>query len=305
MDAIKKPGSAQRALLAAVSAYTRHFPIGWKKDWLQRITLSLCGLSEVLAASDYGGKILLRFPNDRGMEDTFFRGALEKGTSDLIHRLLGEDDVVFDIGANVGWFTVLMGQQIKAGMCHAFEPTPDFFERLSFNCRLNELAHNVVLNRLALGDRPGSVELYTFANLGGGHTSTSKLGRTDFSVSTAPMSTLDLYLRQKNVQRIDLIKMDVEGAELSVLKGAETVFRLSPPPMWIIEMNNVTSESFGYEPHDLLRFVLQRCQCRLFRVVRGYGRLLPMQSEADYEHADNVLCLPPAHAWRLLAENTA
>ncbi|MBU6399774.1 MAG: FkbM family methyltransferase [Verrucomicrobia bacterium] len=299
MQAPKYSKSVQRTILTAVSAYTRHFPIGWKKDLLQRAALRLAGLSEVTAECDHGGRVLLRFPQDRGMEDAFFRHSLETGTADLIHRLLREDDVAFDIGANVGWFTVLMGLQVSRGACHAFEPTPDFFDRLCYNCRLNGLSDRVVLNRVALGDKEGQVQLYTFANLGGGHTSTSKLGRDDYSVSTAPMTTLDNYTTQGNIRRIDLIKLDVEGAELSVLKGAESVFRLTPPPMWIIEMNVQTSRSFGYLPEDLLRWVTQRCPCRLFRVVRGYGRMRRMKSETDFEHADNVFCLPAAHEWRL------
>jgi FkbM family methyltransferase len=288
----RKPGPMQSVLLSALSWYSKNMPIQPGKSPLQQLVLRVFGSIELMARSQYGDTFLLHFPEDHGWEDLYFRGTFETGTSELIRKVLRPGDVALDIGANLGWYTVLIAKAVGLGRCHAFEPLPELFQRLKANCEANHLEGTVELNEVALGEREGTAELYTFQNLGAGSTSLSKLGRNDYSAVSVPIVTLDSYLRARQIPRVDFIKIDVEGAEMSVLKGAGVVLRARRSPVWLIEMNVETSKSFGYAPEDLLEFLLQRNTYRFYRVVLGWGETLLMKSPRDYRHGDNVLCVP-------------
>jgi len=139
---------------------------------------------------------------------------------------------VFDVGANVGDLTTLFSRFVgRAGRVHAFEPTGEGFERLSAVCRAASL-DNVVANRLALAEREGTVRLHVY---GGQHLSwTTRAARPleEYGISVrpaateeVPATTAELYCERHQIGQIDLLKIDVEGAELQVMHGAERLLR--------------------------------------------------------------------------------
>jgi len=260
----------------------------------------------VIASSQDKSKFILSFPEDVGWQDIYFYRMFEKGTTGILRRILEENSIVFDIGANIGWYTILMAKICTRGQCHAFEPVPFIFEKLRRNCFLNNLGDNLFLNQLALGEKETTVELHTFDGLSHAHSSLSTLGRDDYSIHKAYMTTIDEYIKTNAIKRIDFIKIDVEGAELSVLQGAKTVFYLDPPPIWVIEMNKETANKFGYSSTDLLRFLERHGSYGFYRIVGAWRDIVPMKSVEDYEHGDNVLCIPSARQdkLRILCQNS-
>jgi FkbM family methyltransferase len=259
---------------------------------IQRIGRWTLDGSELIATSENGDRFSLSFPEDSGWETIYFGGAFETGTTRVILALLHDASIVFDVGANIGWYTVLAARMAPQGQCHAFEPVPRIFEKLLQNCRLNGLGDNVVANCLALGEGDGYAELYTFRGLPHGHSSRSDLGRTDFTAHRARMTTLDRYVREKAIGRVDLVKLDVEGGEMAVLRGANTLFELPSPPIWIIEMNVETAPLFDYAPEDLLEYVRARGNYQFVRIKEGWGRVHRMESLGGYAHGDNVVAVP-------------
>jgi FkbM family methyltransferase len=294
-----KPSPISTALLRAARWYSRHIPLQKGKAPLQQALVKFLGPVELTAQADGAGEFLLRFPEDSGWEALYFEGTFETGTSRALLHLIRPDDVVFDIGANIGWFTILLAKKVIRGTCHAFEPQPSVFDRLCRVCALNKVENRVVLNQLALGDHEGSVELYSFKHLGSGHASMSSLGRNDFTATSVPLLRVDTYLSKQGVSKVDLIKIDVEGAELGVLRGAQTLLHHPDPPIWILEMNIETAKVFGYVPADLLRLLQENGNYRFYRVVQGWGEVVPMKTTTDYEHADNVICVPESRWDRL------
>jgi FkbM family methyltransferase len=287
-----KPGPIAQAFLKAVSWYCRKSPLVFGKGSLQLFSLKAVGPVELLARTSRDGNYVLRFPGDHGWEPLYFEETFETGTTELLKELLRPDDVAFDIGANIGWFTVIFARGVPGGSCHSFEPQPAVFARLRQTCDQNHVGSNVTLNQAAVGDHEGMVELYIFGNLGLGQSSLSPLGHRDYSVASVPLVTLDAYLTSQKLGRVDLIKMDAEGAELSVLKGAEGVLALESPPIWILEMNTKTAQAFEYAPRDLLEFLSKRGKYHFYRIIHGWGKTLAMRSLSDFEHGDNVLCVP-------------
>src|SRR5262245_58670390 len=142
----RKPGPIASALIAGVSWYSKNFPVRKGKGPLQQGLLKILGSMELPASGGVVGKFLLKFPEDRGWEGLLFEGTFETGTSKLLKQILRRDDVVFDVGANIGWYTVLISKCVVNGVCHVFEPQPATFQRLLRNCEANDVQKNVFLN---------------------------------------------------------------------------------------------------------------------------------------------------------------
>ena len=135
---------------------------------------------------------------------------------------------IVDVGANTGLFSLLAASLQPRGQIHAFEPFPEAARRLNVNLQANGFT-NVNLVRAALSRAPGILPLYynealrltQGASLRGGAYATSKVD--------VPVLRLDDYLQQSFTDEIDLLKVDVEGAEPDVLAGAEKVISRCHP----------------------------------------------------------------------------
>ena len=134
--------------------------------------------------------------------------------------------------------------------------------------------------------------MYTFDGLYHGHSSSSTLGRSDYTATTVASTTLDNYIAERQLDRVDVVKMDTEGGEMNVLQGATALLSRPLPPVWIIEMNRETSGKFGHDPADLLDFIAERGDYSFYVVKRGWGRLQKMTSTRDYGDGDNAICVP-------------
>ena len=140
---------------------------------------------------------------------------------------LREGMTVFDVGANVGELTLLFSRSAGAsGSVHAFEPCGQTFERLEAVCRAASL-RNVRLNRLALAEDDAPVRLHVYDEDYMSWNTRAARPLEDYGIDVKPLAveevpatTLDLYCERNAVAEIDLLKVDVEGAEYQVLVGA-------------------------------------------------------------------------------------
>src|SRR5260370_39664540 len=106
------------------------------------------------------------------------------------------------------------------------------------------------------------------------------------------METLDGYVERSGIRRVDIVKLDVEGSELLVLRGARKLLQLKPPPAFVIEMNLQTSAAFGFHPSELLGFLDREASYEFLRVCGARGEVRPMTGTSDFSHGDNVVALP-------------
>jgi len=204
-------------------------------------------------------------------------------------------DVFLDIGACFGYHSIVNAIRVgQSGRVYSFEPQPEAFSQLQDNILLNCLT-NVVAERIALSDKSETLTLYRFQDLDIGHTSISPLNRNDYQIIQTPAQSLDSYLAEKNVCRIVLAKLDVEGAELRVLKGASHLLASSTPPMWILELNYETAISCGYHPREslsLLRSFGYSFYQPLWRgvLVPQISTLTEVENLDSVRHGQNILC---------------
>jgi FkbM family methyltransferase len=148
---------------------------------------------------------------------------------------------VFDVGANIGVFTVL--QATQGCRVYSFEPNPDSYSRLSRNVTSNKLSDGVRLFPTALGDVHGVGSLHVIGGgTTGGFVTPVKDGDAE-SGSVVPIATLDEIVPTLPVSSIDLLKIDAEGSEVAVLRGGERT------------LDNVQRVMIEYHSRQLLRQV--------------------------------------------------
>ena len=142
-----------------------------------------------------------------------FYGCIERYVSNFFVNLLTPASIVVDVGANVGWYTMLAAKKAKS--VYSFEPEPYSYSLLQKSVKWNRVS-NVSLFNYAIGDRnePGELAISDSSNKGG-HSLVNMVGRTKIPVA---IWRLDSVL--SNAEPIDLLKVDAEGYEPNVLEGA-------------------------------------------------------------------------------------
>jgi FkbM family methyltransferase len=166
-------------------------------------------------------------------------------TADYIKPLLKPGSVFVDVGANVGYFTLLastLGARVVA-----YEPTPSVFGRLKENVALNGFEHAELVNA-AVMDKSGTLSLHLS---GDDPEANSLFGNDPLSVSVAAVS-LDEDLAERGIDHVDLLKIDAEGAEPFVLDGASRLLSSPKPPAILVEVNAFTLSCAGLTPDDVL-----------------------------------------------------
>jgi len=152
-----------------------------------------------------------------------------------IRRHLRRGDIACDIGANKGSFTFWLSRWVHNGRVVAFEPQPNLARDLSRICSLIGLA-NVTVEARAAYSRSGEQDLYVpRGHQPGASLCCNEANAESFSVLSVPTIALDDYF--KTAERVALLKIDVEGAELAVLKGAERILRIDGP-LLVLECEN-------------------------------------------------------------------
>ena len=171
-----------------------------------------------------------------------------------ILRLLANNVDFVDLGANVGWYTLIAGTALRGrGRVHSFEPDPDNFTKLSANVARNAL-HNVAIYKWAISDRIGSGLLYRAQdNLGDHQLYDNGAGRTAVTVD---VRTLDSY-PEISRERPVIVKMDTQGSELRILRGMNELLTTHPHELVIVSeycpKMLVDNRSSPKEMIDLLR----------------------------------------------------
>jgi FkbM family methyltransferase len=204
-------------------------------------------------------------------------GLYELDTLRVIRRLLRPGMHFVDVGANIGYFTLAAARLVgPAGRVDAVEPDPLNRSRLEEHLQANGAMAQVRVRAAAASDAPGTVTLYHPTGGGHNHGEASIIaGVAGEAVETysVPAARLDELVEGGP----DLVKMDIEGAELRAIGGTTRLLGADRPPRLIIEHNVDSARAAGHEPGDLLR-AIRRVNSRY--VARWIGwRMREMSAE--------------------------
>lgn len=222
---------------------------------------SLTGISEVSWRDGVGqialddGRRFLFDPSDpvRRLYSVPLHGSFEPTETAHVRTLLRPGDVMIDVGASFGWYTILGSQLVgPGGRVHAFEPIPDTFAALIDNVDRNA-ATNVVANPVALSDTAGRRALHV-PDIGVSGSFEVHDFEDSYETFVCDVQRLDTYVAENDVRGVRLLKADVEGAEFEVLRGAEELLRRDRPALFV-EIQEHSTRRFGYEPADLFAWL--------------------------------------------------
>lgn len=232
-----------------------------------------------------------------GIDLAIYLGIFEADSVSTIRRLLSPGAVALDIGANIGAHTLPMAGSVGPnGKVYAFEPTQFAFEKLQKNINLNpDLKGRVVLEQMILGDSTTSLpdHIYSSWPLTSDSTLHQRHGGRLMRTTGAQTSSVDQYVREAGIRRLDLIKIDVDGHESAVLRGAHSTLTKMRPPI-VMEFAPYVLDEAGASVEGLCE-ILRRHRYHLYAASTGQmfpiaierlKRLLPDGSGI------NVLCVP-------------
>lgn len=242
---------------------------------------------------DFNGSQRMRLDLSEHMQRRiFWMGHYSRDVVATLKWLLRPGMHFVDIGANIGEITLTAGKIVgTTGSVTAFEPVDAVASKLAQHLLWNDLTW-CTLERLALSDRLGTAEI--FASTGNNatwdpHDGLASLHNIDQSrvpVQQVRLGTLDHYFSDHPTIAVDGVKIDIEGAELECLRGAEATLRRFQPWL-IVEVQSQTSAAAGYEQRQILDF-LAGLGYQFYKT--GNARFQAIAVD-DLSVIQNVLCL--------------
>ncbi len=241
-----------------------------------------------LAGDDYSGTVIRR-------------GGFENSEYSFVRRYLEPGMTVLDIGAHHGFYTLLASTRVgREGRVHAFEPSPRERAALLRHLRWNR-RRNVSVNALALGKEANTAQLFVVDQNQTGCNSL-RPPASDVHESCTPMAvdvvTLDSWFSGRDVRSVDFVKLDVEGGELDVLKGASAFLDRRPRPVFLVEVQDVRTENWGYPAKEIISFLAVR-GFRWFSLLPD-GSLSPLNIDSQ-RFEGNYVAWPEGHDVQRLA----
>lgn len=208
-------------------------------------------------------------PADFMQQSLFWHGCMDSW--DLFHlkSRIDAGTVFFDIGSNIGYYSLTIAQAL-AGQCriNAFEPNPSTFEKLSRNIQSNSMSAVINAHSVALSDRVETGHLVNCAGNSGASHLSSLAGGVPVAVTT-----LDAFMERSGMDRLDVVKIDVEGYEIRVLRGAQSTLSRFKPDLLIefdaprLRREGATVSNLAGELHALGYDLYQARRERLVPVV--------------------------------------
>ncbi len=256
MKKAKTDSYTKKAIAHLLRSYCKNTPIDKGKYRIQLLAQQYLKFDEKLPYEYFGAKYSLDLNTSLGAR-LFYFGDYESEDIKKCLQMLKPGSVFFDIGANIGFYSLSAANQ--GATVYAFEPNPEAFADLKHNMGFNpEL--NIQAFNLACSDREGEID-FTLAT----DSAYSSMHDTAYDWQTwkiqksqqitVPSKQIDTLVDELNIEVIDYCKIDVEGGELNVLRGALKTLSQQRVKVFQIEIDNATYRGAGYQTQDLIKLL--------------------------------------------------
>ncbi len=267
----------------------QRFPSRWRiVIWLREHSTILAECRPISIMTAFGFRMNVD-PKDFVSRHIIVNGTYEEMCGILIRDILEADSCkntcMIDVGANIGYFTLLASHVLGSdGVVHAFEASPHIYAQLEKNVLLNS-SSNVVMHRQAVTDKCGHIMFSTASCDHLGLSTIRDIGT--LACSKDVVETVDLDSLYRQMPRVSLVKIDVEGAEYLVVNGMQGLLRQHHPYV-IMELSDSFLREVCGNAKELCS-LLRESGYSLHEVV--WDGIVPL-SEPIPEQC-NVLCIPP------------
>lgn len=233
---------------------------------------------------------------DPAMRSMCFK-TYQSGITAIFKKFLREGDTFIDVGANIGYMSAFaMGLVGKTGEVHAFEPVPQYFNRLENVCKDNP-GYRFYMNRVAIGKDEGvsTIVVTNRWNIGWNTMVPDFMSKDTVKEKIEiTVSTLDNYLYSKSVKKLRLVKIDTEGYEFPVIKGFQQYLRkVEELPILVVEVNPTAYKKLNTSIADFEDFMVD-----LGYVACSIDLVLKVQI-TKFEKITDVVFLPQSIAYGL------
>lgn len=243
---------------------TKVFLLNWiRKARLRKAILKYPKNQPFIKQIEVNDYQLLALVNEEVGRQLLALGCFEKKDTEFLKTAIKQNWTCLDVGANIGYYTLLFSKLASQGKVYAFEPVPLNHHILKANTHLNN-ASNVFIENIALGTQAGRSRFFLSEDSGFSSFRNTKQQPVK-QVIIVNVQALDNYIKDRQIRKVDFIKIDVEGAEKLILEGAKNVLQNLRPKMMLIELGkgnlkiyNETANSvidflkqYGYQPYNL------------------------------------------------------
>lgn len=273
----------------ALSNFLRKLPLPKRERWARRISRSLLPpLDGKLVCPTTIGFRLVISPGDGA--NYYYDGNYELGTLRVMSHCLRKGDTFLDVGASVGQMSLhASGLVGPDGRVLAFEPHPVRGASLRLAIAINE-RNNITVFHSGLASEPGPQRLYT-ERVSPSMISTPSAENGNSFVDVEVL-TLDSALKNEQVGSVRMMKIDVEGFELEVLRGGQTLLKSKDAPILCMEHemyeNSLANLEFLASVNDYRFYNLRKRKGRM-------SKLFHVRTPSDVRRRDNVFCFLPGH----------
>jgi FkbM family methyltransferase len=244
------------------------------------------------------GVDILVDPLDWIGKSIYYYGEYEAGTRSVLKDFLHTGDVFLDVGAYIGFHACVVAKFVgESGLVYAIEPNPEIYKILLTNIHINKLT-NVSPLKIALGAEDSETRIYGYDRTNRG--AASLIRPQDINEESGKLvrvTTVDKLIENGQLRVPNLIKIDVEGFELEVLKGAKTLLEGSQAPMLCLEYSRLHPQSRG-TTRDIYTFIKSVNDYSLYRLKKGKGvpsELVRISREQELPDHDDVFCFLNGH----------
>jgi FkbM family methyltransferase len=268
-----------------VNTYSRHFPFPRRG---LKYFISLMKHTGIYGKTFHkkmpGNFYMYLNPQEHIQQQLFWYGSYESEIGELLTRIIKAGDVFLDVGANIGYFSLLVAKTEPAAKVFAFEPSSHAFEKLEKHIKDNDLKNIVAINA-AVGENDETGILFLADADNEGMSSLKEPENYSGKKQEIKIISPDNWFIRSGLEIISIIKIDVEGSELAALKGMKNIIA-EFHPLIVTEINPQTLSLFGLKKEDIFRFIYG-FRYEIYCIEKGGGIRKYVKSEED--KVENVL----------------
>ncbi len=249
---------------------------------------------DLLIKNIQGSKMYLN-PSDPGIStELFFEGTHEKQATEIFRKELKKGMVVIDVGANIGYYALQEASIVgKKGQVHAIEPILNNVNALNKNIELNKYK-NIKTYQIAISSKSGTSKMTltdssnqnTMIDSSASHASEytkKKMDALKRKVIKINTISIDEFIKKEKIKQINCIRMDVEGYETEVIKGASNTLKNSPAPLKLfIEIHNKLFKN----PEQIIKPEIERILSYGFKpkylIIPSKNKIISDFNETDF-----------------------
>lgn len=222
----------------------------------------------------------------------------EKEEQSFLSFFLKKGGIFVDIGSNIGLYSLIASKIVgEEGKVYSFEPTPEIFNRLKENIKANRI-RNIYPYEIALSNKSGTQPFLISRD---GYDAWNSFGKPsegrEFDKILVETTTLDEFIEHSGIEKIDLVKLDVEGWEVNVLHGGIKYFSSSQAAAILVEFTDINQRNAGYSSRELY-FSMLKLGYQFF-TYNSLNKLLTKESLREEYPYLNLIALKRFHLQKL------